>query len=226
MPPYPYGPALQYKARDRGLYGGSTIQFGNNVSEKNKGKTRRTWHPNIHRKRLWSDALGKFVQVKVQARVLRTIDKVGGLDEYLLGNKPARIKELGVEGWRLRWEVMRTPKIRDRIKAERVKLGLPEGGWIEEVGPLDDEKQSGTVINKKKLVEEVERVAGDVVDELDAADGGNGRVVDVEGSTKIRGEDLISPSEHTGEVMEREDWRHMENEEERGSSKTIHRSQR
>ena len=43
------------------------------------------------------------MQVKVQARVLRTIDKVGGLDEYLLGNKPARIKELGVEGCRYRW---------------------------------------------------------------------------------------------------------------------------
>ena len=225
MPPYPYGPALQYKAKDSGLYGGSTIQFGNNISEKNKGKTRRTWHPNIHRKRLWSDALGKFVQVKVQARVLRTIDKVGGLDAYLLGNKPARIKELGVEGWRLRWEVMRTPKIRERIKAERVRLGLPEGGWIEEVGPLEANWQSGTVIDKKNLVEEAERVAFDVVDELDAADGSNGRVVDVEGSTRVGGEDVMSPSVRTGEVMEREEWRHIEKEEEGGSSKTIHRSQ-
>lgn len=224
MPPYPYGPALQYKAKDSGLYGGSTIQFGNNISEKNKGKTRRTWHPNIHRKRLWSDALGKFVQVKVQARVLRTIDKVGGLDAYLLGNKPARIKELGVEGWRLRWEVMRTPKIRERIKAERVRLGLPEGGWIEEVGPLEAKGQSGTVVDKKNLVEEVERVACDVVDELDAADGSNGRIVDVEGSTRV-GEDVMSPSGRTGEVMEREEWRHIEKEEEGGSSKTIHRSQ-
>ena len=143
----------------------------------------------------------------MQARVLRTIDKVGGLDEYLLGNKPARIKELGVEGWRLRWEVMRTPKIRDRIKAERVKLGLPEGGWIEEVGPLGDTKQSGTAINKKALVKEVERVAEDVVDGLDAADGGNGRVIDAEGSTRVGKEDVMSPSGRTGEVMEREEWR-------------------
>ena len=225
MPPYPYGPALQYKAKDTGLYGGSTIQFGNNISERNKGKTRRTWHPNIHRKRLWSDALGKFVQVKVQARVLRTIDKVGGLDEYLLGNKPARIKELGLEGWRLRWEVMRTPKIRKRIGAERVRLGLPEGGWIEEVGHSEAKERSGTVVDKKNLVEEVERVTWDVVDELDAADGGNGRIVDVEGSTRVAGEDVMSPSGRTGEVMEREEWRHIEKEEEGGSSKTIHRSQ-
>ena len=166
------------------------------------------------------------MQVKVQARVLRTIDKVGGLDEYLLGNKPARIKELGVEGWRLRWEVMRTPKIRERIKAERVRLGLPEGGWIEEVGPLVANEQSETVNDKKSLVEEVERVTRDVVDELDADDGGNGRVVDVEGSTRLGGEDVMSPSGRTGEVMERQEWRHIEKEEERGSSKTMHRSQR
>ena len=162
----------------------------------------------------------------MQARVLRTIDKVGGLDEYLLGNKPARIKELGVEGWRLRWEVMRTPKIRDRIKAERVKLGLPEGGWIEEIGPLENRERSGRVINRKALVKEVERVAEDVVDELDAADGGNGQVIDIEASTRVEGEDVVSPSGRTGEVMEREEWRHMENEEERGSSRLIHKSQR
>ena len=162
----------------------------------------------------------------MQARVLRTIDKVGGLDEYLLGNKPARIKELGVEGWRLRWEVMRTPKIRDRIKAERVRLGLPEGGWIEEIGPLEDKEQSGTVMNRKALVKEVERGAEDVVNEFDAADGGNGRVVDVRGSTRAGGEDVTSPSGRTSEDMEREEWRHMEKEEDRGSSKTIHRSQR
>ena len=162
----------------------------------------------------------------MQARVLRTIDKVGGLDEYLLGNKPARIKELGVEGWRLRWEVMRTPKIREKIKAERVRLGLPEGGWTEEIGALEAKELAGAVFVKGDLVEEVERVTGDVVDELEAADGGNGRVVDVRGSTWIEGENAMSPSGRTSELMEREKWRHVEKEEEKDSSASIHRSQR
>ena len=162
----------------------------------------------------------------MQARVLRTIDKVGGLDEYLLGNKPARIKELGIEGWRLRWEVMRTPKIRDKIKAERVKLGLPEGGWIEEVGALEAKERSGTVIDSKVLVQEVERATWDVVDELDASDGGNGRVIDVEGFRRVGGEDVMSPLGHTGEGTEREEWEHIEKKEERGSSTTTHSSQR
>lgn len=34
------------------------------------------------------------------------MDKVGGLDEYLLGGGAARVKELGLEGWRLRWAVV------------------------------------------------------------------------------------------------------------------------
>ena len=163
------------------------------------------------------------MQVKVQARVLRTIDKVGGLDEYLLGNKPARIKELGMEGWRLRWEVMRTPKIRDKIKAERVKLGLPPGGWIEEVGPLEAKEQSRPVTGKNGVVEEVERATWDVLNELDASDGVNGRVVDVEGSRTVADEDVKL---RAGEGTEREEWRNIEKEEDRGSSKTMHSSQR
>ena len=163
------------------------------------------------------------MQVKVQARVLRTIDKVGGLDEYLLGNKPARIKELGMEGWRLRWEVMRTPKIRDKIKAERVKLGLPPGGWIEEVGPLEAKEQSRPVTGKNGVVEEVERATWDVVNELDASDGLNGRVVDVEGSRTVADEDVKLRAR---EGTEREEWRNIEKEEDRGSSKTMHSSQR
>ena len=42
--------------------------------------------------------------------MLRTIDKCGGLDNYLLGNKAQRVKELGLKGWELRWRVMQSGK--------------------------------------------------------------------------------------------------------------------
>ena len=84
----------------------------------------------MRRQRLWSEALARFVRVKVHARVLRTIDKVGGLDEYLLGEKAMRIKELGMAGWALRWRLMRTEMVRERFRAQRIALGLPEEGWI------------------------------------------------------------------------------------------------
>ncbi|EME89562.1 uncharacterized protein MYCFIDRAFT_160758, partial [Pseudocercospora fijiensis CIRAD86] len=126
LPEYPYGPTRWYKQSAKGLYGGQRVQFGNNVSEKFKTKTRRRWNPNIVTKRLWSSALNRHVQIRVTTRVLRTIDKLGGLDEYLLGEKEMRIRELGESGWWLRWAIMQTPAIKKRFRDERAALGLPE----------------------------------------------------------------------------------------------------
>jgi ribosomal protein L28 len=109
------------------------IQFGNNVGGKSKVKTRRSWHPNVLNRKLFSQALDRHVQVRVTLRTLRTIDKVGGLDEYLLGEKEARIKELGESGWWLRWAIMQTPAVRRRFEAEREALGVPAGHVAEEV---------------------------------------------------------------------------------------------
>ncbi|KAL2192511.1 ribosomal L28 family-domain-containing protein [Corynascus similis CBS 632.67] len=125
IPPYPYGPRPFYHQSNTGLYGEARIRFGNYVSKKYEVKARRKWRPNVQQKRLWSASLGVFVRTRVTTRVLRTIDKVGGLDEYLLGIKPQRVKDLGPWGWRLRWRVMQTPAVRARFAAEREALGLP-----------------------------------------------------------------------------------------------------
>ncbi|XP_061355306.1 large ribosomal subunit protein bL28m [Gastrolobium bilobum] len=68
----------------RGLYAGRHIQFGNTVSEDGGNKTRRTWKPNVQEKRLFSYVLDRHIRVKVTTHALRCIDKVGGIDEYLL----------------------------------------------------------------------------------------------------------------------------------------------
>jgi len=125
VPEYPYGPPTLYKQSRRGLYGEQRIRFGNNVSVKGKNKSRRSWRPNIMMKRLFSKALNRHVQVRVSSRVLRTMDKLGGLDEYLLGEKETRIRELGESGWWLRWAIMQTNTIKKRFAAERRALGLP-----------------------------------------------------------------------------------------------------
>ena len=125
IPVYPYGSSSTYKQSNFGLYGAQKIRFGNTVSEKNEIKTRRYWRPNVHFKRLWSDALETFVRLRTTTRVLRTVDKVGGLDEYLLGEKAGRVKELGMEGWKLRWRVMQTEKVKERLRVQREHLGLP-----------------------------------------------------------------------------------------------------
>ena len=130
------------------------IRFGNTVSSKNEIKNRRTWKPNIHWKRLWSESLNKFVRTRVHTRVLRTIDKVGGLDEYLLSDSPTRIKELGMEGWRLRWRIMRTDKIKERFRTERVALGLPEDGWKPELtGVSGETAQEEDLMRQEKEID-------------------------------------------------------------------------
>ncbi|KAK0100833.1 39S ribosomal protein L24, mitochondrial [Cadophora gregata] len=125
VPPYPYGPSLFYKQSNNGLYGTQKIRFGNIVSEKNEIKTRRYWRPNVHFKRLWSDALQDYIRLRITTRVLRTVDKVGGLDEYLLGEKAGRLKELGIGGWKLRWRIMQTDRVKERFRRQRELLGLP-----------------------------------------------------------------------------------------------------
>lgn len=59
------------------------VLTGNNVSHANN-KTRRRFLPNIQSRRLFSETLGETVRLKIAASTLRTIEKRGGLDGYLL----------------------------------------------------------------------------------------------------------------------------------------------
>lgn len=110
------------------------------------------------------------MRVRVQARVLRTIDKVGGLDEYLLGERAGRVKELGVGGWGLRWRLLGTERVRERYRAERRRLGLPEEGifWQGREGGVVGEEAFGEEVRAfdEELDEEerrAEREGGEAV---------------------------------------------------------------
>lgn len=132
MPPYPYGPRQFYKQADSGLYGGKVVQYGNKISKgRNKGKTKRRFKPHVKLADLESQALGRTITIRVTYACLRTIRKCGGVDNYLLGEKPARIKELGLLGWRLRWKVMNSPLMKEKFAKERENLGLPQ-----QMGPV------------------------------------------------------------------------------------------
>jgi len=62
---------------------GKGVQAGNNVSHANN-KTRRRFLPNVQSRRLYSEALGRSIRLKIATNTLRTIEKRGGLDGYLL----------------------------------------------------------------------------------------------------------------------------------------------
>lgn len=144
IPPYPHGPRQWYKQADTGLYAGTSIRFGNKISQgRNEGKTRRSWKPNVRRKKMWSDALQEYLYIKVTRKALRTIHMEGGLDKYLLSDKPGRIKELGMFGWELRHKVMQTPVMQEKYREARKKLGLPEPMSFEEwIKTKEDEIQA------------------------------------------------------------------------------------
>jgi len=58
-----------------------SVMSGNNVSHA-KNRTKRTFEPNLHNHRLWSDELKKWVSLKLSKKGLRIIDKIG-LDNAL-----------------------------------------------------------------------------------------------------------------------------------------------
>jgi large subunit ribosomal protein L28 len=58
-------------------------QVGNNVSHANN-KTKRTFLPNLQNVTLISDALGRSVRLRVSMNGLRSVEHVGGLDNWLL----------------------------------------------------------------------------------------------------------------------------------------------
>ena len=57
------------------------VQSGCRVSHA-KNRRKHRFLPNLHRKRIWSPALGRFITLRVAAATLRTIDKVG-VDRFL-----------------------------------------------------------------------------------------------------------------------------------------------
>ncbi|KAL2857899.1 ribosomal L28 family-domain-containing protein [Aspergillus pseudoustus] len=127
IPPYPFGPNYTYRQSNTGLYGGTMIQYGNKISQgRNEGKTRRSWKPNVRRKKFYSEALDEHLHIKVTRKAIRTIQKDGGLDNYLLKDHPARVRELGLFGWKLRYQVMQTEGVQKMLKQERKRLGVRE----------------------------------------------------------------------------------------------------
>ena len=61
---------------------GKRVMSGNNVSHA-KNKTRRKFIPNLQNVKLFSKILNKFINMKISVRALKTVEKNGGLDEYL-----------------------------------------------------------------------------------------------------------------------------------------------
>ena len=69
---------------------GTHSHSGQNVSHSNR-KSKRRFEPNLQHAHLHSDALRRTVHLRVTTRALRTVQKNGGLDAYLLRSDDAKL---------------------------------------------------------------------------------------------------------------------------------------
>mmetsp|Transcript_96540 Transcript_96540/g.278660 ORF Transcript_96540/g.278660 Transcript_96540/m.278660 type:complete len:150 (+) Transcript_96540:150-599(+) len=96
----------------RGLYDGKDIRTGNNLSFSMR-HTKRTFKPNVFKKRVYSEILDEMVRFHLTAATLRSIDKAGGLDNYLLTSKHVT----SGEGKEIKDRIVAKLAYEDRVRA-------------------------------------------------------------------------------------------------------------
>ena len=69
---------------------GKTVMAGNNRSHA-ENKTKRVFRPNLVNVSLYSEALGDSVRLRISAHALRTVEKRGGIDAFLAGERDSRL---------------------------------------------------------------------------------------------------------------------------------------
>ena len=81
---------------------GKTVMSGNNVSHANN-RTRRRFLPNLQSTRLHSEVLNRQISLRVSTSAMRTVEKHGGIDPYLI---QAKNSELAKEARVLKTEIL------------------------------------------------------------------------------------------------------------------------
>ena len=71
---------------------GKSFQTGNNVSHA-KNRTKRRFLPNLQSISFLSDKLGRKIQLKVAVSTIRTVEKKGGLDEFLINTPNSKLPQ-------------------------------------------------------------------------------------------------------------------------------------
>jgi large subunit ribosomal protein L28 len=86
---------------------GKGRQVGHNVSHANN-KTKRTFLPNLQNVTLLSETLGTGVKLRVSTHGLRSVEHVGGLDNWLTKTSE---EKLSLKARRLKRDIVKTKKV-------------------------------------------------------------------------------------------------------------------
>ena len=75
---------------------GKNVMSGNNVSH-TKNKTKRKFLPNLQNVKFFSKSLDKFISMKVSVRALKSVEKNGGLDSYLIKTSNKNLADTAIK---------------------------------------------------------------------------------------------------------------------------------
>ena len=75
---------------------GKNFLRGNKVSHANN-KTKRKYVPNLQMVSLLSDKLKGTIQLKVAVSTIRTVEKKGGLDQYLINTPSTKLTPVALK---------------------------------------------------------------------------------------------------------------------------------
>lgn len=110
---------------------GIGVMSGNNVSHSNR-KTKRRFLPNLKNVSLKSEALGVSVNIKVAASTLRTINKYGSIDNFLVNYRFAKLTS-------------QAQKLRNQVKKKLIKIGK-----LDEVKIINEKKATVAKPSKRQ----------------------------------------------------------------------------
>ncbi|HEX4159247.1 MAG TPA: 50S ribosomal protein L28 [Rhizomicrobium sp.] len=71
---------------------GKGVMTGHHVSHANN-KTKRVFRPNLQDVTLASESLGQKLRLRISMNALRTVDRRGGIDAFLLDARDAQLSE-------------------------------------------------------------------------------------------------------------------------------------
>mgnify|MGYP006058776375 FL=1 len=75
---------------------GKKPMSGNNVSHANN-RTKRRFIPNLQNVKLYSGTLQKYINLNITIRTMKTVEKNGGLDSYLIKTSNKNLAETALK---------------------------------------------------------------------------------------------------------------------------------
>ena len=85
---------------------GKKAMTGNNVSHANN-RTKRKFLPNLQNVKLYSQSLEKYLNLKITVRTMKSVEKNGGIDSYLLKKSN---RDLAPEAQKIKRSILKLKK--------------------------------------------------------------------------------------------------------------------